>query len=134
MTGILGNKAGLHVFQNCDLLLCMGSDFAYTQFYPEDARIIQIDTEPLHIGRRTPVDLGLVGDVAATVKAILPKILDKNDDGFLISARKQWQKDIEAYSHHAESGEDLIHPQTVTHMLDELASKMLFSLPMAVHQ
>ena len=122
MTGILGNKAGLHAFQDCDLLLCMGSDFAYTQFYPDTAKIVQIDTEASHIGRRCPVDLGLVGDVAATVNALLPHIEQKKDDTFLKSAQEEWRKDLKAYDHRGESNSDLIHPQTVTQLLDAMAN------------
>jgi len=122
MTGILGNKAGLHAFQYCDLLLCLGSDFAYTQFYPSNAKIFQIDIDATHIGRRTPVDLGLVGDVDATVKALLPILEIKSDNTFLEAARKQWRHDLHTYQERSESGEDLIHPQTVTSLLNELAA------------
>ena len=121
MTGILGNKAGLHAFQHCDLLLCFGSDFAYTQFYPQHAKIIQIDIQAQHIGRRSPVDLGFVGDVNATIDALLPLVSNNEDDQFLQAAKAQWQEDLQSYRHEAKSGEELIHPQTVTHILDSLA-------------
>ncbi|BFM08778.1 thiamine pyrophosphate-dependent enzyme [Halioxenophilus aromaticivorans] len=122
MTGILGNKAGLHAFEECDLLLCLGSDFAYTQFYPEQAQIVQVDIEASHLGRRTPIDLGLVGDVESTIAALLPLVDQKQDSQFLTQAKQQYQKDLHTYLERAESGNDLIHPQTVTHLLNELAN------------
>lgn len=121
MCGILGNPAGMHVFDHCDLLLCLGSDFAYTQFYPDDARIVQIDIDPTRIGRRTPVDLGLVGDVGATVRALTPMVREREDDGWLADARQRWRDDLLTYEERGQSGADLIHPQTVTLMLDQLA-------------
>lgn len=121
MCGILGNPAGMHVLDACDLLLCLGSDFAYSQFYPDKARIVQIDIDPTHIGRRTPVDLGLVGDVGATLRALEPLVRERPDDGWLEDARARWQADLRTYEGRAESEQDLIHPQTVTCLLDRLA-------------
>ncbi|AEG00243.1 ubiquinone-dependent pyruvate dehydrogenase [Methylomonas methanica] len=121
MTGILGNKAGLHSVMQCDLLLCLGTDFAYTQFYPLKAKIVQIDINPENLGKRCPVQLGLIGDVAATLDALLPYVNPKPVSSHLLEAQEQWQDDLKTYRHRAESGEDLIHPQTVTHLLDELA-------------
>ncbi|QID19124.1 ubiquinone-dependent pyruvate dehydrogenase [Nitrogeniibacter mangrovi] len=123
MCGILGNRAGADAFDACDLLLCLGSDFAYTQFYPDEARIVQVDIDPAHIGRRTPVDLGLVGDVGATLRALTPRVAARPDDGWLTGARAQWQADLDTYAARSASGEDLIHPQTVTATLDELAAE-----------
>ena len=63
MTGLLGFSSGYHAMMDCDVLLMLGTDFPYQQFYPTDAKIIQVDLRGEQIGRRTPVDLGLVGDV-----------------------------------------------------------------------
>lgn len=123
MTGILGNKAGMEAIEHCDLMLCLGSDFAYTQFWPDKARVVQIDTDPTHIGRRAPVHLGLVGDVGATVEALMPLIDEKTDDTHLIHALDRWKKDGEGYEKSArEKDPDLIHPQFVAQTLDRLAS------------
>jgi pyruvate dehydrogenase (quinone) len=56
---------------SADTLLLLGTDFPYRDWYPEGRKVIQVDTEPAHIGRRVPVDIGLVGDVGATVRDLL---------------------------------------------------------------
>src|SRR6202161_2021551 len=63
LTGMIGGPAGYHAILDCDVLLTLGCDFAWSQFYPDKAKIIQIDAEPTHIGRRHPVAIGAVGDV-----------------------------------------------------------------------
>ncbi|QYX56001.1 ubiquinone-dependent pyruvate dehydrogenase [Roseovarius sp. SCSIO 43702] len=122
MTGILGNGAGLKAIEACDLMLCLGSDFAYTQFWPDKAKVIQIDTDATHLGRRAPVHMGLVGDVGATLDALMPKVEAKEDDAHLATALDHWKDDRETYEKRGrEHDADLIHPQFVTQMLDRLA-------------
>ncbi|MFX9938772.1 ubiquinone-dependent pyruvate dehydrogenase, partial [Acinetobacter baumannii] len=58
MTGIFGNKAGYHTVMDCDLLILLGTDFAWAQYYPSHAKILQIDIDPTHLGRRHPITLG----------------------------------------------------------------------------
>jgi pyruvate dehydrogenase (quinone) len=77
MTGLLGFSSGYHAMMNCDTLLMLGTDFPYQQFYPQDATIIQIDIRGEQIGRRTKVDLGLVGDVKSTLAALSPQLKAK---------------------------------------------------------
>ncbi len=123
MTGILGNKAALHAVSDCDLLICLGTDFAYTQFYPGKAKIVQIDIDPAHIGRRSPVHLGLVGDVASTVSALLPLIAARTERSFLDAALQAYKHVHDDYRHHGdEPDQSLIHPQYVAQMLDRLAA------------
>ena len=123
MTGILGNRAGADAVGAADLLLCLGTDFAWTQFYPEGKRIIQIDREATHIGRRSPVSLGLLGDVGDTIEALLPLLQPRQQRTFLDKALKQWAADQEVYEKDAKNSDpSLIHPQTVTKMLDRLAA------------
>ena len=123
MIGILGNKAGVEAVDAADVMLCLGTDFAYTQFYPGKDKIIQIDHDPTHIGRRAPVAMGLVGDVGPTIAALLSRLEQKTDRSHLESVRDQWQKDLEAYDDEAkESDPSLIHPQFVTRTLDRLAA------------
>jgi pyruvate dehydrogenase (quinone) len=124
MTGILGNRAGLEAMDEADITLCLGTDFAWTQFYPEKKRVIQIDRDPAHLGRRSPVELGLAGDVGPTLEAVLPKLEEKKSERHLEKALKRWKKDREGYEAVEDKhGEDLIHPQHVTHMLDRLAGE-----------
>ncbi|TDR15021.1 thiamine pyrophosphate-dependent enzyme [Marinomonas communis] len=121
MTGILGNKAGMESVLDCDLLICLGTDFAYSQFYPSHAKIAQINLEPTHLGKRCPIDLGLMGDVKASIEQLLPKLNQRTDEAHLDKALKQWQKDQEGYRKEEVSKHSLIHPQTVTRRLNELA-------------
>jgi pyruvate dehydrogenase (quinone) len=79
MTGLLGTEAGYHAVLNCDTLLLLGADFAWAQFYPDNAKIVQIDINPMHLGRRHPVTLGVVGTVRDTLQALLPR-LDPHED------------------------------------------------------
>src|ERR1035438_9345916 len=68
---------------NCDALLMLGTDFPYQQFYPKDAKIIQVDRLGEQIGRRTPVAQGLIGNVKETLEALAPLIENKTDRSFL---------------------------------------------------
>lgn len=123
MTGILGNRAGVDAVSAADVMLCLGTDFAYTQFWPEKAKVVQIDSDATHLGRRAPVHLGLVGDVGATIDALLPLLDAKQDDRHLKNALKRWEKDREGYADAAnEPDPELIHPQFVAQTLDRLAA------------
>ncbi|MGB3484899.1 MAG: ubiquinone-dependent pyruvate dehydrogenase [Mycobacterium sp.] len=79
MTGLLGFASGYKAIKEADVLLMLGTDFPYQQFYPENATVIQVDVRGRNIGRRTPVDLGLVGTVADTVAALQTR-LERNVD------------------------------------------------------
>ncbi|MFE1836669.1 thiamine pyrophosphate-dependent enzyme [Streptomyces sviceus] len=70
-TGLIGNPAAASALQDADTLLLLGTDFPYRDWYPEGKTVIQVDTEPAHIGRRVPVDVGLVGDTGVTVRDLL---------------------------------------------------------------
>ncbi|MGW2486069.1 thiamine pyrophosphate-dependent enzyme [Streptomyces sp. NPDC001606] len=70
-TGLIGNPAAAAALQDADTLLLLGTDFPYRDWYPEGRTVIQVDTEAAHIGRRVPVDVGLVGDTGATVRDLL---------------------------------------------------------------
>ncbi len=80
MTGLLGFTSGYYGMEHCDVLLMLGTDFPYTQFYPPNAKIIQVDSRGEQIGRRTAVDLGLVGSVQDTLRALLPLLQQKTDN------------------------------------------------------
>ena len=87
MTGIIGTEAGYRALLECDTLLMLGADFAWRQFYPDKARIIQVDIDPTHLGRRHPVQLGVVGDIKSTLAALLPLLQERSDaswrDGYV---------------------------------------------------
>jgi pyruvate dehydrogenase (quinone) len=82
MTGILGTEAGYKAVLNCDALLLLGADFAWGQFYPDNGKIVQVDIEPSHLGRRHPVAMGVIGSVKPTLEALLPRLKVRDDASF----------------------------------------------------
>ena len=123
MTGLLGEKGGYHAVTDCDVLLMLGTDFAWRQFYPKHAIVVQVDVAAQHLGRRHPVKLGLVGDIAPTLRLLLPMLAAKADRTFLDkclaeaeAARKTREKE-EAPGHNG-----LIHPQQLAALVSRRAS------------
>ena len=125
MTGLLGFSSGYHAMMNCDLLLMIGTDFPYQQFYPKDATVVQIDIRGEQLGRRTKVDYGFVGDTKATLRALLPRLEHKEDDKHLQAALEHYRKARQGLDELATdgSGKRPIHPQYVVRVLDELAAE-----------
>ena len=124
VNGILGNKAGVEALEDADLVISLGCDFAYTQYYPEAKKIVQIDIDPTHLGRRSAIHLGLVGDAKATMAALLPLVAAKSDMGHLERQQRQWQDDLAGYEKQEEESDPaLIHPQFVANMLDGKAAQ-----------
>jgi len=124
MTGLLGYSAGYHAMQAAEVLLMLGTDFPYRQFYPPKATVIQVDVRGEQIGRRTSVTLGVVGDVGATIGTLLPRIPESRDDHHLTSALAAYEKSREGLDSLATGGNEggKIHPQYVARVLDELAA------------
>ncbi|BBZ34532.1 ubiquinone-dependent pyruvate dehydrogenase [Mycolicibacterium confluentis] len=83
MTGLLGFASGYKAMKEADVLLMLGTDFPYTQFYPEHATVIQVDIRGRNLGRRTPVDVPLVGSVADTLAALAPLLTQHRDSAHL---------------------------------------------------
>src|SRR5580700_7946599 len=106
MSGMIGQPAGYHAILNCSVLLVLGCDFAWSQFYPDKARIIQIDADPTHIGRRHPVTIGAVGDIKATLEALLPRLHQHEENEFLTGHVERHRKDVEAAKAETVSGPD----------------------------
>jgi pyruvate dehydrogenase (quinone) len=125
MTGLLGFSSGYHAMMNCDLLLMVGTDFPYQQFFPKDAKVIQIDIRGEQLGRRTKVDYGLVGDTRATLTALLPKLKQNGGDKHLRASLDHYRKARKDLDELAAAGTDkkLIHPQYVVRVLDDLAAE-----------
>jgi pyruvate dehydrogenase (quinone) len=92
MTGMLGNEAGYHALLDCDALLMLGADFAWRQFYPDKAKIVQVDIDPTHLGRRHPITKGVVGDVKATMASLLPMLVERTDASFRSAYVKRYAK------------------------------------------
>src|SRR3954462_10307204 len=106
MTGIIGGSAGYHAILDCDVLLQLGADFAWTQFYPDRATIIQIDADATHIGRRHPVTIGAVGDIKPTLEALLPRLKQHDDGGFMTAHVERFRKDQASAKAETVSGPD----------------------------
>ena len=125
MTGLLGFSSGYRAMMDCDTLLMLGTDFPYQQFYPEKATIIQVDIRGEQIGRRTKVDLGVVGDVKTTLRALLPNLTEKADDQHLSASIQHYQKTRKELDDLAvgETEQKSIHPQYVAKVINELAAK-----------
>jgi len=124
MTGLLGFSSGYRAMMSCDTLLLLGTDFPYQQFYPPEATIVQIDIRGEQIGRRTKIDLGLVGDVKATLAALIPQLTGRPDEAHLAASLKDYGEARKSLDDLAtgESGQKPIHPQYVAKVLDELAA------------
>ena len=123
MTGLIGFSSGYHAMEDCDMLLMLGTDFPYRQFYPTGAKVAQVDLRAGNLGRRCRLDLGLVGDVGATIEALLPRLEPKADRAHLDDSLANYKKaraglDELAVGHKG----GVMHPQFVARTLDELAA------------
>ncbi len=126
MTGLIGYSSGYYAMNDCDVLLMLGTDFPYRQFYPQgSAQIAQVDVRPEQLGRRAPINLGLVGDVGATLDALLPMLKEKPDRRRLDQAVEHYKKVRKGLDDLAlgKPGKKLIHPQQVAKALSDQAAK-----------
>jgi pyruvate dehydrogenase (quinone) len=122
MTGIGGSESGYHCLLRCDTLLCLGVDFAWRQFYPEHAQIVQVDIEPSHLGRRHPVTLGVRGDIKDTLQALLPRIEQKHDSTFRDTYVRHYAHALEKWAAKASPGHhDKIPGTYLTRIIDRIA-------------
>lgn len=126
MTGLIGFSSGYYAMLDCDVLLMLGTDFPYRQFYPEEksTRVVQIDIRPEQLGRRTGIDLGVIGDVKATLKALLPLIEPNGDNTHLLHAQRHYAKARQELDQLASAtrGKSLIHPQQVAKAISNRAA------------
>ena len=125
MTGLLGFSSGYRAMMTCDLLLMIGTDFPYQQFFPKDATIVQIDIRGEQLGRRTKVDYGFVGDTKTTLSALLPKLQQNKEKKHLKASLEDYQKARKGLEELATDGggKKPIHPQYVVRVLDDLAAE-----------
>jgi pyruvate dehydrogenase (quinone) len=126
MTGLIGFASGYYAMNDCDALLLLGTDFPYRQFYPQGgARIAQIDLRPENLGRRAPIELGLVGDVRATLQALLPLLAEKQDRRHLDRALTHYAKSRSSLDELATgaAGRKPVHPQQIAKVLSDLAAE-----------
>lgn len=124
MTGLIGLSSGYHAMLQCDTLLLVGTNFPYRQFYPEHAKIAQIDCRAENLGNRCRLTLGVHGDVKTTLNALLPKLAQKTDDKFLTACLAHFKQARHALDELAviKADDSLIHPQALARLLSENAS------------
>jgi pyruvate dehydrogenase (quinone) len=124
MTGLLGFSSGYRAMEQCEALLMLGTDFPYRQFYPAEAAVLQVDSRGEQIGRRTRVDVPLVGTVKDTVEALLPRLTAKTDVDHLEQMRKHYAKARKQLDELAVNDRNRtpMHPQFVAKTIDRLAA------------
>ena len=124
MTGLIGFSSGYYAMHDCDILLMLGTDFPYRNFYPGEAKIAQIDIRPEALGRRAGLELGLVGDVKSTIAATLSKLRRKTDRRFLEQAKAHYASARAGLDDlaRAKPGDRQIHPQHLASVINRLAA------------
>jgi pyruvate dehydrogenase (quinone) len=131
MTGLLGFSSGYRAMEHCDALLMLGTDFPYRNFYPEHARIVQVDIRGENIGRRVTVDVPLVGTVKDTAAALLPRLRTGRDDDHLSRMTAHYRrarKKLDALTaNHREDGP--LHPQAIIAAVDRIAAEDAVFVP-----
>ena len=125
MTGLIGFASGYHAMKACDSLLLLGTDFPYRQFYPEEARIAQVDIRGENLGKRCRLDLGVIGDVRETLKRLQGTVKAKKDDAHLQSALAHYKKARAELDSLATgyANRRPIHPQFVAKIISDAASE-----------
>ncbi len=125
MTGLIGYGGAYNAINEAELLLMLGTDFPFSEFLPgASVKKVQIDKNPKHIGRRTAVDLGLVGDIKSTVSALLPAVREKTNGDFLAKQLAHTEAFHKLLQHYVEKGPAIkpIRPEFLAATLSELAS------------
>ncbi|PRZ40463.1 pyruvate dehydrogenase (quinone) [Antricoccus suffuscus] len=137
-SGLIGNPAAQHAFDECDVLFMIGTDFPYREWYPEGKTVIQLDARGEHIGRRTHVDLSLVGDAGSTLRALLPRLTAKPSDKHLAKSREKYvewldrqkaladpefdRKGLGVIRRHFDNTSNAIRPELVAAVVDRHAA------------
>jgi pyruvate dehydrogenase (quinone) len=125
MTGLIGYGGAYSAINEADLLLLLGTDFPFTEFLPGDkVKKVQIDKNPKHIGRRTNVDLGLVGDIKTTVTELLKRVREKTDRSFLETHLAETDSFHDLLQHYVDKGPGIkpIRPEFLAKTLSDVAS------------
>ena len=124
LTGFIGFSSGYAAMHSCDVLLMLGTDFPYKQFLPHKARIAQVDIRPENLGRRATLELGIVGDVAATITALLVHLRQKTNTRHLDAAVAHYAQNRRGLDDLAKGspGDRRIHPQYLARLVSEAAS------------
>jgi pyruvate dehydrogenase (quinone) len=125
MTGFIGFASGYEAMHTCDVLLMLGTDFPYKQFLPTGIKIVQVDIRAANLGRRCKLDLGIVGDVGATLTALLPHLSEKQDRMHLDDSLVSYERSRQGLDALAQGtpGHRPIHPQYLAKVLSDVAAE-----------
>jgi pyruvate dehydrogenase (quinone) len=125
MAGLIGFSSGYHAMRDCDMLLMLGTDFPYQQFYPSGVMIAQVDIRGENLGRRCALDIGLVGDVRETVSALLPRLSARHDRAHLNDSLANCRKARRGLDELAVGtpGRQPIHPRYLAKMVSDMAAE-----------
>jgi pyruvate dehydrogenase (quinone) len=121
--GLLGTRPSEELMEDADTLLMLGTNFPYTSFLPEPgrAKVVQVEIEPTRAGTRIPTDVPLVGDVGATLEALIP-LLRRKDHGHLAAYQEKTRDWKDAMAALESPDREPIAPQYLAHQLDVLAA------------
>jgi len=124
LNGLIGMTSAYRAMQECDALFMVGTDFPYSQFYPAGVSVVQVDLRGEQIGRRTKVDVGLIGDVHSTLQVLAPK-LKKHESVHLEVSLEHFRRVRKELDDRAvgEPGKIPIHPQYLTQCVSDLAAE-----------
>lgn len=116
--GLMGSYAGNHAIQHCELLLIIGSSFAFQEYYPEKAKVIQLDINPMKISKHTHVDVALIGEAKPSLTCLTKKIKEKTNDAFLKNCleTKHLNQKLEDWEKRPGTP---IHPQALTEKISQ---------------
>jgi pyruvate dehydrogenase (quinone) len=121
--GLLGTRPSYELMNDCDTLLVVGSNFPYTQFLPSfdgqqpKVRAVQIDVDPTMLGLRYPFEVNLVGDAAATLRALAPMLERKDDRSWRQTVERNVSRWWEVMERRAKVEADPVNPELVFHEL-----------------
>jgi pyruvate dehydrogenase (quinone) len=121
--GLLGTRPSTEAMEGCDTLLMVGTNYPYTAYLPEKARVVQVELDPTRAGNRMPTEVPLIGDAATTLQALLPLLEPKADRSFLEGIQRNmvaWRDDLAALE---DADRTPIQPQYVARTLDRLAAE-----------
>lgn len=122
MTGLLGTESGHYSLEKADLVFLIGTDFPYTAWYPKKAKIVQLDIRGEHLGRRSKLELGLMGDTKETLRELLPLLKQKKNDKHLRACLEKERETRKSPNRHNEDSKQAspLSPEQVTSMLSEV--------------
>lgn len=121
--GMLGGRPAVKAMDDCDLLVMVGTDFPYHDFYPKNAKVIQIDVSPTQIGKRHPADVALVGQAGPTLARLISEVRTNRDPAFLRSMQKEMKDWLARQDETERSDATPIQPPRVMRAVAEIAPK-----------